>query len=148
MYKSDLKGGVTDSTYVGSKDFEAVEYMSLDLDYILSNNRDFKREDMFSLSNHDYARIIYDDFNELYYRIAYIRPELEMVKRGQTYPGFSIIICDKNLRKIGETKFSADQYDVSMMGVTKEGLLVARRDLYNFNDDEFTFSVFGPSEIK
>jgi hypothetical protein len=148
VFKSDLKGVINDSIYVGSKFFEEVKYMDLDLDYILSDNRDFKKEDMFSLSNSDYAKTIYDDYNELYYRFTYLRPELEKVKQGNTMPSFSVVICDKNFKKIGETKFSADQFDISMTGVTKDGLLVARRDLYNYNDNEFTFSVFSPNKIE
>ena len=148
VFKSDLKGVITDSIYVGSKFFEEVKYMDLNIDYILSENRDFKNEDMFSFSNSDYAKTIYDEYNNLYYRFTYLRPELEEVKRGNTMPDFSIIICDENFKKIGETKFSSDQFDVSMTGVTKEGLLIARRDLYNLNDNEFTFNVFGPSKIK
>ena len=57
-------------------------------------------------------------------------------------------VINKNFKKIGETKFSADQFDISMTGVTKDGLLVARRDLYNYNDNEFTFSVFSPNKIE
>lgn len=148
VYKTDLKGVINDSIYVGSKFFDEVKYMYSDVDYILSESRDYKREDIFSLSNSDYAKTIYDEFNELYYRITYLRPELEKVKQGTTIPDFSIIICDKNFRKIGETKFLGNEYDISMTGVTKDGLWIARRDLYFANDNEFTFSVLVPTEIK
>jgi hypothetical protein len=144
VYSVDLKNKSKDSAYVGSKHFKTVEPMRLDLEYAFKQDRDFKREDNFSLTNSDYFRIIYDEHNEYYYRFTYIRPTLEERTKGFVFPDFSIIILNKDFEKLGEQVFSSTIYDNNTVGVTDKGLLIARKDLYNTNEDEITFSVFNP----
>ncbi len=144
VYSVDLKNKTKDSVYVGSKHFKTVEPMRLDLEYAFKQDRNFKQEDEFSLTNSDYFRIIYDEYNNYYYRFALVRPTLEEKRRGVVFPDFSIIILNKNFEKLGEQVFSSSVYDNNTVGVTDKGLLIARKDLYNTNEDEITFSVFNP----
>jgi hypothetical protein len=101
-----------------------------------------------ALSDSDFPGILYDDVNHVFYRIAYIRPDINEVKVGNRLPNFSIITLDKNLVKIGEDFFDGKIYDNSMIFVTSKGLNIARKDLYEKNENYLEFEVFSPKEIQ
>lgn len=106
-----------------------------------------------ALSDPDFPGILYDDVNHVFYRIAYLRPDINEVKAGNRLPNFSIITLDKNLVKVGEDFFDGKIYDNSMIFITSKGLNIARKDLYEKNEDEILFDIFipyglQPSEVK
>ncbi|WP_366784804.1 DUF4221 family protein [uncultured Phocaeicola sp.] len=62
-----------------------------------------------------YGDIIYDEYRQLYYRMAYPKESLQegeslsdMMQSGRIR--FSIIILDKDLNVVGETMFPEDLY--------------------------------------
>lgn len=57
---------------------------------------------------------------------------------------FSIIILDKDLKYIGETKFPDYTYNSKLMFVSKEGLYISSSHYMNpnFSDDLLNFSCF------
>jgi len=144
IIKTDKEGNTIESHLVESKHFQKFEPMTLDLDYALDRNkRDYAKEKAYSLSNSDFSKIIYDSFRNMYYRICFIRPSLEEVKSGRTVSDFSVIILDENFKKLGEQKFSSNDFDNSMIFCLEEGLALARKDLYNKNEEAVTFSIYG-----
>lgn len=148
IFTSDLNGNITDSIYAVSSFFEPSPPMTTDESYRYKENRNWKKEEDYSFSTSDYYTIAYDSINDYYYRFSFVRPTLSEVKRNLGIPNFSIIILDKNFKKIGEQLFSSKIYHNSMIAVTDMGILIARQDLYKKNENEITFSVFNPSKIK
>ncbi|MGW8124066.1 DUF4221 family protein [Roseivirga echinicomitans] len=96
----------------------------------------------YSLSTSDYNRIIYDSYRNVYYRIAYLRPSIDMLRLGQRTIDFSISILDENFIKIGERKFDGKIYRSSMILVGSLGLNIARIDLYNDDQDLLSYDIF------
>ena len=147
LYEYSLEGVKIDSTYVGSKFIEVIKPMTYDINDALKKNRDWEKEKMYSKSTSDYSKVMYDAKNNLYYRIVYIRPSEEDVKSGNGVLNFSVIITDDKFQKLGEQKFSSKTHTNSMILVSDLGLMIARRDLYNKDEDKMTFSIFNVSEI-
>jgi len=145
LYEIDTNGNIINAKYAPSKHFDKIEPMKgMDKSYELNlNSRDWTRERHYSYSTPNFSKILYDKYRDLYYRIVHIRPSLEAVKLGSTTPDFSVIIFDKELNKVGETDIMDNTvYDPVMMSVFKEGLAIARKDLYKENDAELAFSIF------
>lgn len=147
VYRADLNGNIIDSASVGSKYFSKIEPMFNDVEYAIKTDRDYGEEDIFSFSNSDFSKLIYDRYKNLYYRVAFIRPNENEVKIGDKIPDFSIIITDNNLKKIGESKFSGKIYDVSMMSVTEHGIWLPRKDYYTLDQSKIIFSLFELKKI-
>jgi hypothetical protein len=101
-----------------------------------------------AFSNSDYAGILFDPNNQVYYRIAFIRPNIADVEEGNRVPDISIITLDRNLKKIGEDLFLGKTYDNTMIFVTSRGLNIARKDLYSKDENYLEFEVFSPKEIQ
>lgn len=102
-----------------------------------------------------YGNLLYDKYRNVYYRIAYpaseiekkIRPaELDMYGRKN----FSIIILDKDLNKIGETKFPDYTYNSRVILILKDGLYISNSHYLNpkFDDNVLSFKKFKLSENK
>ncbi len=147
VYKADLNGNIIDDVSVGSKYFSEIKPMFNDINYADGKNRDYGNEDIFSFSNSDFAKIIFDEDKNLYYRFAFIRPDINEVKLGNKIPDFSIIITDENLKKIGESRFSGEIYDISMVAVTKHGIWLPRKDFYVEDHSKISFSLFKIQEL-
>ncbi len=126
----------TSSKFIASPEIYA------DIDYGFAKNPEYNKINEFTLSNSDYTLMRYDPYQSVYYRVVNIRPSKADVKRGQTTPNISIIVLDSNFNKIGEQFFDTKKYDRAMILVSKKGLLIARKDLYDKNEDELSFSIF------
>lgn len=92
-----------------------------------------------------YSTIIYDQWKEVYYRIAF-RPitESEYTSPNLVWSKPTIIILDKEFRKVGESILPAGYY-YAIHYVTPDGLFFANRDEYDRNDD---FMVFGKFNLQ
>lgn len=146
LIESDMDFEKYKEIYGGSYYFEEPKPYNLDPSSYKEIGRgiDYKVLEAESLARSDFAGILFDQFNNFYYRIAYIRPTIEEVKSGKTAANFSIIIFDQNLKKIGEDYFSSKKYDNTMIFVTSKGLNIARKDLYNENEDLLQFEILTP----
>lgn len=130
-------------------EFEASSYYfhdkikpySSDIQYNLEN-RNYESEDNFSLSESDYISLIHDSSNNYFYRICHLRKDKN--ENREFRPDISIIILDKNFNVIGETLLDGNIYDHIMIVKMKNGLGIARRDLYKKNENELTFDIFKP----
>ncbi|WGH74118.1 DUF4221 family protein [Tenacibaculum tangerinum] len=116
--------------------------MNDDLEYGNKENVNWNNINSYSLSNSDYTAVIKDSYRNLYYRIVYLRPSLEDVKKGKRVPDFSVIVINENLDIIVEKKFNSTIYSHTIIIPNEKGLAIARKDLYNLNDNKLTFSFF------
>lgn len=144
----NLESGLVKQYYVGSEFFEEIPPYKNDPSFFLKRNpseRD-ENETNHAFSSSEYRGIIYDEWRELFYRVALIRPSIETVISGDRRFSFSIIIFNENYEKVGETKLPNDKYDPSSIFLTREGLAVFRKDLYSENEDMLVFDVLLPED--
>ena len=60
LYEYTVEGIKLDSTYVGSKYIKSFKPMTNDLNDALKTNRDWEYEKIYSLSNSDFSKVMYD----------------------------------------------------------------------------------------
>ena len=144
IHFSDLKGLKFEIKKIGSDYFKEIPYFKENSNYFLSINPNERNleEDYFSLSNSDFAGLLVDEQREMLYRIAYLRPSLEEVQRGDRIPDFSVIVLDKNLNKLTEKRFDGKIFDCEMIFVSDEGLNIFRKDLYLKDENFMSFEVW------
>lgn len=96
-----------------------------------------------------YGNLIYDKYREVYYRVVYLKTELE---DGDNYmeisllgrTKFSIMILDKDLNLLGETLFPENTYASNLLFVRADGLYISTSFIKNpaFSDDQLCFRRF------
>ena len=94
-----------------------------------------------------YHNIMYDKYRDVYYRIAELPYEF---KQNESLVGtpkareFSVIIFDKDLNIIGETKFPGNKYFYKMSFVGRDGLYISENNEANpeFDEDKLVFACF------
>jgi DNA-binding XRE family transcriptional regulator len=99
-------------------------------------------QDVYSFSNSDFAGLLYDQFRNVYYRIVYARPTLDEVKNGDWIPDISIITFDRQFQILSEILLEKEKYDPSMMGISRNGLLIARKDLFSNDENNLSLEIF------
>lgn len=94
----------------------------------------------------EYGPLIYDEYNEVYYRFVYLGKKL---KKGDYVwkvqkDNYSIIIMDKKFQKIGETKFKIGKYHFGNFFITKEGIYISCNNINNpeFDENYLKFQLF------
>ena len=103
--------------------------------------------------NPSYQNIMYDKYRDVYYRIAEFPYEF---KQNESLFGtpkareFSIIIFDKDLNIIGETKFPGNKYFYKMSFVGRDGLYISENNEANpeFDEDKLVFACFKLEDVK
>ena len=103
-------------------------------------------------TNQRYGNILYDKYRNVYYRIAYPKTEIDWTKEKVRsmelleYGGknFSIIILEKDLNYIGETKFQDYTYNSKLILIMKDGIYISNSHYMNpnFSDDLLSFIRF------
>lgn len=148
IYQAKSNGEMLNKYYLGSEEFGAIKPMSHRADLLFEKKRDWEEENLYTFSNPSFNGILYDPYRNLYYSITKIPPSIEEVKKGKSLAAYTIIICDKDFNKLGEQTFDIDKYDAVMIAVSKQGLAIGRRDLYDQDDNYLTFSIFTPQKIE
>jgi len=85
------------------------------------------------IKNPRYKHIIYDAFREVYYRFVYVGEEVDTKQIGsgtleekvKSLSNLSIIILDKGLNKLEETKLPKDRYNASNYFIAEDGLYLS-----------------------
>ena len=103
--------------------------------------------------NPSYCHIMYDKYRDVYYRFAEMTYELQSNESPFDDPKgreFSVIIFDKNLNIIGETKFPGNKYFYKMSFVGRDGLYISENNLANpeFDEDKLVFACFKLEDVK
>jgi len=129
---------------IPSNQISAFEPMDEDIKFGTKPRDDsfYQKQDLYSFSNSDFAGLLYDQFRNVYYRIVYARPTLEEVKGGDWIPDISIITFNQQFQILSEILLEKEKYDPSMIGVSKDGLLIARKDLYSNDENNLTLEIF------
>jgi hypothetical protein len=100
------------------------------------------------LNGDEYALITYDPYREVYYRFMYIgfTPGVQDNIKQLAYmrPHFTIIILDKKLKKIGETRMPYATHVAFNHFVTADGLYLSNNHFLNkkANEDVLSFSLY------
>lgn len=100
-----------------------------------------------------YHNIMYDKYRDVYYRIAEFPYEFkpnESIFETPKGREFSIIIFDKNLNIIGETKFPGNKYLYKMSFVGRDGLYISENNEANpdFDEDKLVFACFKLEDLR
>ncbi|MDR1200894.1 MAG: DUF4221 domain-containing protein [Tannerellaceae bacterium] len=99
--------------------------------------------------NPNYGNLLYDEYRDVYYRIAYPKTMLEkgirvleLLRYGRK--NFSIIILDKGFNIIGETLFPDYMYNSQVMFIREDGLYISCNHYLNpeYSDDVISFIRF------
>ena len=103
--------------------------------------------------NPAYHNIMYDKYRDVYYRIVELPYELKQNESPFDTPKgreFSIIIFDKDLNIIGETKFPGNKYLYKMSFVGRDGLYISENNLANpeFDENKLVFACFALEDVK
>ena len=134
IYVLDGKLMKTDSYYCGSELIDVIRYLKSSKSRPVTSDEAIR----FFAENNSYSRIIYDSYNDVYYRFAELKTEYNGV------PGWkkdvSIIILDNEFEVIGETFIGqlASNCKYSIF-VNHEGLHLLSIDN---NEDILTFDVY------
>jgi len=144
IYRYDSGGNYLNKYYVGSKFITEFVPFKEDINYGVEKDHSVPNQQQgdYSWTNSDYTALMYDEFRDLFYRIAYIRPSQAELEAGRSITNFSVIILSSNFEKVGEQYFDGLKYRPDMILVSKQGLLLARSDLYKENEELLSFSVF------
>ena len=150
LHVMSLDGREVNSHYESSKYIESMTPLRTDIGYGLKKDHNVADTEQreYSLSTSGFGRIIYDLYRNVYYRIAFIRPSIESLRSGRRILDFSISVLDEKFIKVGERKFDGEIYSVSIILLSNEGLAIARKDLYNSNEDLISYTIFKLEETK
>jgi hypothetical protein len=93
-----------------------------------------------------FKNILYDPYRKVYYRSTWLKlPELNSKNERNTLwnKPISVIILDKNFKKVGETLLEENLYDFRNWIVTEEGLLICNSNPNNpdIEESKLKFSV-------
>jgi len=140
----------TNKHFVGSRFFEDIPPLSASVEEGVKmeySAREKVRE--YILTTPKYTRILFDPWNEVYYRFAYLpRTKEDYIERPYRLKP-SIIIIDKNFGKVGEIEIDQNGYynnaKLKHSIVTKDGLLIPWRN--NISDDFLTLKVFKLAKV-
>ena len=95
-----------------------------------------------------YGKIIYDSYNKVYYRVAYVSQEIDkdvdalsLFRTGRKQ--FSIMILDEDFNVIGEHLFPSYTYNPQLSFVSKGKLYISLNNIMNpdYSDDVIRFQM-------
>lgn len=96
------------------------------------------------MENISYGGILYDQYNNLYYRICLNPTNNYSINDPIQRKPVSIIILDANFNKIGESAIPELSYDIMSCVISPEGLHI---QIESDNDDIMIFKTFKPEKI-
>jgi putative lipoic acid-binding regulatory protein len=141
IYLYDLNGNLTKKIYRKS------QYLDKFAEADSSKTRYHGYDTRFRIENGEYFNIIYDKYQQLFYRI--VRHNMSMVdsngKVNDNIDGkWSIIIKDKNFNVLTEQVFPEKIYNIYNIIPTKAGLLISTYNKNNsqYNKNVYSFDVF------
>lgn len=140
--------------YITSKDHQKINKIEAKSQYIKHVVAKEHTEELNSslkqwCTEASYGNIIYDKYRKVYYRVAYPETQTDEIKylKDEWEFGrkrFSIIILDKDFKKIGETLFPEYKYISTLMFVHPNGLYISNSHYKNpeFNENKLSFKLF------
>jgi hypothetical protein len=142
LYVTDENFKIQREVYVGSKYFEVVPYFSKNPKDCEGMNY-YEPRKQHSLSSPKYFKIIYDEFNNLYYR-EILHPRTPEEVQSNSPIKRSILIMDQNFTKVGEITIDPRIYNTSLYFINDKGLHFLNKEKTNDQEDFLYFDVFQP----
>lgn len=143
LFKYSFNTLKTDSIKCTSDYFDKIKPLKKSRDYSSFNEEESQR---YYASNSSWETVCYDKFRKIYYRFAGLpNTKREFDPKNTTKSlskPLSIIILDKNLKKIGET-YIGKGYDLSNVLTTPDGLLLRHLDK---DESKAVYDIFKPVE--
>jgi hypothetical protein len=108
-----------------------------------------EEERLIFLEHHSYIQLLYDEFRDLYYRIAKLprkRSTGEYLDHTSSYKNdFSVLILDKDFKLLEEVRFPGGIHHPYLAFVGRKGLYLSRTNPYNpeLNENRISFDVYG-----
>lgn len=143
---------VDEDIVVASSDHSQLNTIKVKSQYIDSPTgiqKDTEKGAQLNLEQARYGDLIYDPYQEVYYRFAYPNVELDdninwLGKAVYGRKKFSVIILNKDFEIIGETLFPEAIYNSYVFFVHKDGLYISRDYQMNYDqsEDYMTFERF------
>lgn len=142
----DLNGNLKSTFFEKSERIGDMKPLREDINYGITKDHSVRdpEQSEYSLTNSDFQRIIHDKWRNYYYRVSFIRPTNEQYRANKKLTSISISVLNSRMEKVGEKYFSSDQYYPTSMLVSSKGIMLARIDLYNNNENALTYEVFEP----
>ena len=137
--------------FITSIDHNIVERVNVKSNYIdrVVMPNDYNETLKSMCENPNYGNLLYDKYRDVYYRVCYLKTEIdnrenymELWDFGRKI--FSIIILDKNFNIIGETVFPEYTYNPNLMYIDEKGLYISENHYKNpnYDDDKLIFRLF------
>jgi len=101
-----------------------------------------------------YGSLLYDPYREVFYRFCFPAIEIESEEELEQLRGFakdfSIMILDRDLKVLGETRFKGYNYVTENVFVAKEGLYMSvnHPDNYDNEEDYLSFVLYELADAK
>lgn len=119
LYQYDWEGNLIDSFLVSSSFREEPQPFHPDPSYHPHKEGTVSQAHDYTFSRSDFAKLLFDPYRELYYRIIFIRQEFNSQKEPFPRPEVSIIVCDKNFKVLTEQRFKPLTYSTYFTVSTK-----------------------------
>lgn len=142
LYQYDWEGNLIDSFLVNSSFIEDPQPFHPDPSHNPHVEGTYSKASEYTFSRSDFAKLLFDPYRELYYRITFIRQDFDSQKDPYPSLELSIIVCDKNFNKLTEQKFKPQTYS-AYLSVSSKGLAMipldkAKRSSKELRVDYFT----------
>ncbi|MEB2785527.1 DUF4221 family protein [Algoriphagus persicinus] len=140
VYLYDTNYKYLGSKYAGSSFFEGF----VELEKGTPHNEQF----IYIIENSSYARVIYDKYRKLFYRVTLIGRKLDTSidesSMDNSRNQFSIVVFDENFQKIKEVLFPSKKYYHYAAFVGKNGLYLPKinKDYINISEDTVSYDIF------
>ena len=137
---TDLNFRSRSEHFTGSKHFDELTPFSKKVSY------DWKPDEIeeYNFQNPRYWAVIHDKYRDVTYRFVLRPNSREDFKAGVRNMKTSLLILDKQYKKIGEYEFNRAKYDSRIYFVTEEGIHFANKEKFAENEDEMVFDLFIP----
>lgn len=143
VYVYDKAGNLEDKHFIGSKYMKAIKPYSDDSNerFIEKSDNDYKKEGDYAVTNSEFGYLRAFPRNNLYVRMAYIRPSMEDYKSKKGVLNTSFIIFDNTFNKLGETLLG-EEYNSSYHFMNEKGLHIANIKTYEDDENFLIFDVY------
>lgn len=142
---SNIPGDSMVKHYVGSKFFREINPMTHDRKKKVSTEKSV----IFDFTNPSFFQIIYDPFNDLYYRTTFLPIKKDEVNNPKKLSNRqeTIIIMDKYFTKVGEYLMPRGRYMISNFFVTREGLHFLLKPELHKTQDSMVYEILKPIKL-
>lgn len=130
----DLRTGKQKNVYAKSSFFNTIKPLDKDSDAKV----DQQKWQKYDVQGQVYGAIFYDKKNKLYYRIGFDSKDM-------LHPTHVIVILNDKFEIVGQQMLPKDVYFPTMCFTNEKGMYLARKDLYNKDEEHLVFQLIVPT---